>query len=485
MIIMLMLVGSVAEAQQRKSAKADEKYLYYVQTFADHLLEHGLDRVGQRPTAMWASVIDTRDYRIPIRGVAPTKGVRPHDRALGGANYYQDVETLRAFDVLTTITGDARYAHAAKAYSQDFLHYGQHPKTGLLGWGEHLYYNFFTDTVSISESRFFQPRDYFKMPHELLAWTPPWERLWQENEDKTAKAIEGLIYHFNGPDPKTYLFNRHAQWNEPVYNQDVMPWIKHAALYAYSWAFLYDKTGNEKYKHWAEDIGLLYWNLREYDTDLVFNCYYHSTEPKAGKNPGVSATGLYAYWVYRAAQLTGNARMKEAALAMMVAYHKYGWHEEKQSYYNSLNLDGTPGEEAEMATAWQIGYGSSSAINFGRAAAYLYQHQKDERLKQMAVNCADILIAEALPAEYTAQNIGEAINMCMDVYDINGDARYLTEAKKFADMAIGSLWKNGLFARQVNDDYYEAKLGVGDLLAGLLRIHLAQHPSADALDWSF
>ena len=46
----------------------------------------------------------------------------------------------------------------------------------------------------------------------------------------------------------------------------------------------------------------------------------------------------------------------------------------------------------------------------------------------------------------------------------------------------------GLFVRQPFDRYYEAKLGVGDLLAGLLRLYIHQDSTIkdpDLYDWSF
>ena len=56
-------------------------YLEYVTMSADNLLKHGTDRYGKRKTAIWASIIDTRDNSVPEYGVPATAGVRSHDRA--------------------------------------------------------------------------------------------------------------------------------------------------------------------------------------------------------------------------------------------------------------------------------------------------------------------------------------------------------------------------------------------------------------------
>ena len=472
------------------SARAQEpanKYLHYVQTFADTLLSVGLDHYGPKKTSMWAAVIDARNLSVPIRNVPATEGVRESDRAVGGANYYHDVVTLQVFDRLSQLTDDSRYRQAAHNYSQDFLKHTQNPETGLLGWGEHLYYNFYTDTVAIAESRILDQRAYFIMPHELIAWTPPWARLWAIDAARTQKAIEGLQYHFTGPDPQTNLFNRHAIWNKTAYQQVIMPWIKHAALYAYSFGFLYQQTGDEQWKEKSWQIGTLYWNLRDHRTDLVFGCLYHASEPEAGKNADLSNTLLYAYWLYKAGEVNESEDMKQQAITLLKAYDQYGWNETEQMYYKELNLDGSPVENPQWATPWKVGYGTSSLLSLGRVAAYIASQQPSEEITRIARKALQVTNEQPLLERYNAQNLGEAINANLDVYELTQDREYLNHAERYANTAIEHLWKNGLLVRQKDDDYYEAKLGTGDLLSGLLRLHLAltDVESEASFDWSF
>lgn len=466
---------------------ANNNYLQYVQHFANTLLEKGIDNYGPEKTPMWAGVMDTRNLSVPIRNVPPTKGVRPHDRAVGGANYYHDVLTLSVFDMLSKVTNDPKYEDAASAYSKAFLERTQNPETGLLGWGEHLYYHFYTDTVSIAESRILDQRGYFLMPHELIAWTPPWARLWEENPERVKQAIDGLQYHFNGPDPQTYLFNRHAIWNKTEYQQVIMPWIKHAALYAYSYGFLYKHTGDEQWKEKSRQTGILYWKLRDYRTDLVFGCFYHSSEPDAGKSADLSNTLLYAYWLYKAGELCASDDMKSFAITLLEAYDKYGWSEAEKMYYNELNLDGSLPENPQWATPWKIGYGSSSLLALARVTSYIAGREQSSSMTRMAERAMSVANQQPLLDIFTAQNIGEAINANLDVYELTQNQEYIDQAVRYADTAIEHLWKNGLFVRQKDDPYYEAKLGTGDLLSGLLRLHLIlnnKQPAED-FDWSF
>ena len=483
----LTLLISLSFSLPSPAQSPSKDYRHYVQTFADTLLSIGLDRYGPYPTAMWASVIDTRDRSVPIRGVPPTTGVRPHDRAVGGSNYYHDVLSLTVFDQLSELTGDDRYRQAARDYSQDFLEHTQHPQTGLLGWGEHLYYNFYTDTVSIAEDRLLDLRPYFRMPHELIAWTPPWQRLWAIDSARIRRAIEGLKYHFNGPDVQTHLFNRHAIWNATEFQQEIMPWIKHAALYAYSFGFLYQQTVQEAWKEKSWQIGTLYWNLRDHRTDLVFGCLFHSSEPGAGKNASLSNTALYTYWLYKAGEMIGSEDMKQQAITLLMAYDKYGWNQAEQQYYRELDLDGTPPQEAPWATPWKLGYGSSSLLSLARVTAYIAPQDSSGVMRKIAEKSLAVANNQPLPEVYSAQNLGEALNANVDLYELTGERQYLTHARRYADTATEHLWRNGLFVRQKDDPYYEAKLGVGDLLSGLLRLHLAlnDQKTEASVDWSF
>lgn len=470
------------------SARQDKRdYLYYVQTFADTLLATGLDTYGPASTPMWAAVIDARDRTVPIRGVPPTAGVRSSDRAVGGANYYHDVVTLRVFDELTKITGSNKYQKASKAYSQAFIERAQHPATGLLGWGEHLYYNFFTDTVSVSESRMIEQMPGFLMPHELIEWTPPWPRLWEADPVRTRQAIEGLQYHFTGPDPQTNLFNRHAVWNKSTYQKVIMPWIKHAALYAYSYAFLYQQTGDATWKEKSWQIGTLYWNLRDRRTNLVLGCLYHASEPEAGKTASLSNTALYAYWLYKAGELCASDEMKRQAVTLLLAYDKYGWNEAQRNYYSEVNLDGSPVKGAPWSTPWKEGYGTSSLLTLSRVAAYIAAKGGANELTSIVKKSLAIANGQSLPDIYNDQNLGEAIHANLEGYELTKDKQYLEQAQRYADMAVAFLWKDGLFVRQKGDNYYEAKLGTGDLLSGFLRLHVALNskPRENSTDWSF
>ncbi len=488
-----LLLGLLVSLETFSQAKPKTDYLTYVQNFANTLIEHGTDNYGPRKTAMWASVIDTRDLTVPREGVPPTEGVRPHDRAVGGSNLYHDVYTVRLFKTLTKITNDSRYQEAASSYLNDFLSNCQSEATGLFGWGEHLFYDFYEDRVSPA-ARYKERNDY---SHEFLASTPLFEELWELDPERTQRSIEGLRLHFLNPDSVTWLFNRHAYWNKNEHQTIVMPWIKHSALYTYAYLFLASKNQDDQILRKARGIGNLYWSQRNPDTNLTMSCLYHKTEPGVGKVPALSGMSYLSYWIYKGTEFTPTEEsLRERSLKMFNSILEYSWDADQQKYYDALNLDGSPmlnldtknpEDKYKYAPVYPVGYGTYSIINTGRIAAYLAKKEKNDFYEETVLRIAEVANATALPKAFTAEHLANVIHLNLDAFDISGDQKYLNQAKKIADIAIRDLYRNGLFVREFNDPYYEAKLYIGDMVSGLLRLHLAQDTKLYkqfAWDWS-
>ncbi len=472
-------------------SQSAKDYLYYVQTFADNLLRHGHDTLGQRSTRMLASVIDTRDMSIPRSGVPATEGTRSHDRAVGGSNLYHDVETLNMLDALSLLTGDAQYTRAAEEYARDFLKYAQNPATGLMGWGEHMYYNFYSDTVMVGDMD--KPREDY-LYHEFLMETPPWKRLWAIDSPATRRAIEGIRYHFRSPVTQSFLFNRHARWNEvnsseyrgtQQYQDGGQPWIKHSGAQCYSFSFLHKHTNEPEWQEWAEGSGSLYWRYRNAETNLTISCI-DDPRPNSSK-ASLSGTAMLSYLLLKAWQVNPTQeQLKHRAETLLTAIEKYAWNAEAKAYHRSLNLDGTPFGN-DFLPVVSTGYGSSSILPFGRISVYFYKSIGEPRYKTMALKVADMIDKAEWPDDAVINSYGEVIQFFMDMHDMTGDKKYITSARQYADKGIALYWRGNLFARQQGDPYYEAKLNTGSFVAGLLRLHLALNaPEKSTItDWSF
>ncbi len=453
-------------------------YLGYVTTFADTLLTKGADRFGSRHTALWAGVIDARSMTVPEAGTPPPRGVRPHDRAVGGCNLYHDAVTIRVFRALSEVTGQPRYRDAALAYMRDFLALAQNPRSGLLAWGEHLYYDLFKDRVAAERAH-----------HELLEWTPPWPELWEANPEAVARAIAGLRFHFYEDNPQA-LYNRHANWDSPTHQKPGgQPWIKHSGLYAYSFMFLFSKTREQKWLEWARGAGALYWNHRNKETNLTLGCI---GDPRPTSSHASSQAPELAYWLFKAWELAPEEKaFRDRALILTKAYYKYFFDPAQGAFRGSVALDGKPLSEATSGP-WNIAYGQPGILPNGRIAAYLARKTGDAQLAGMAKQVHRIARQTPLPEGVSIEGIAFALNLSLDLYDLTKESGYLRDAQHDAAYAVEHFWRQGpggaLFVRQAGDSFYEAKTGAGDLLAGLLRLHLRLNPKLPepkAYDWSF
>ncbi len=488
-MIKLFLLTSLLLSLPGWAQRAD--YLPYVRQHCDNLIRHGQDRYGPEKTAMLASVIDTRDLSVPRTGVPPTSGTRAHDRAVGGSNFYHDVETIRLFRALSAFTGDQKHAEAASAYARDFLKHCPNPATGLLAWGEHLYYNFYTDSVMVGDLMHPREDNY----HEFLAETPPWPLLWDEDSAVTARAVAGVRYHFRSPTTQTFLFNRHAEWH-PVDKQEYrelaqyqdggQPWIKHSGLQCYSFTFLYAQTQQPEWRRWVEGTASLYWNYRDPKTNLTVSCLDDPREN--ARHASLNQTGLLSYYLLKSWQLhPAFGHFRERAEAMLKAVEKFSWNEKQKGYYLRLQLDGSPLGDA-LVPVVNTGYGGSDILEFGRIACYFYQATGDPTYQTMVRRAADMLLATRWPDDFVINSLAGALQFSLDAYEVLADERLLRAAHSYATIGIDKLWSGKLFVRQPGDPYYEAKLGTNALVAGLFRLHLLENNRADEASlsrWSF
>lgn len=465
----------LAPAVIRGARKAETPWMEKVRVTADTLARVGLDRYGAKETPAWAGVIDTRDWSVPEKGVPAAPGIREGDRAVGGANLYHDSVTLRVFGALTEATGEAKYRAAADGYVKWFLERCQSPATGLLAWGEHLYYDFRRDAVAVERKN-----------HELLEWSPPWDLLWAVNPRAAARAIEGLKYHHFEDRPGT-LYNRHAWWEKAVYQQQkgAQPWIKHSAEYAYSWAFLYAKTGEARWLEWAAAEAGIYWDRRNEETGLTLSCI---DDPREGSKLASGGMAQLAYWLRKAGALVPKEKLfQERARALVHAWETYAYDPARKGWRTALTLDGKPAGEG-LAAPWHFAYGENELLPYGRIAAYFAAVDGDRLMLDAARRVARAAAEAEVPGNASIEGLGIAVNLMLDLDELEPKGGWRKEAERYAGLAVERYWRqegeNGLFVRLPGDAYYEAKTGVGFLLAGLLRLDGAVKGKRVKGDWT-
>lgn len=76
--------------------------------------------------------------------------MRERDRSVTGVNLIHDEDLLKILYALSDETDDKNYAHEEDNAIGYFFHNCQSPATGLLCWGEHLYWDFLNDNCGYS-----------------------------------------------------------------------------------------------------------------------------------------------------------------------------------------------------------------------------------------------------------------------------------------------------------------------------------------------
>lgn len=177
-------------------------YLAAVRAYADAMIRDGRDRYGREHTPLFAAVLDRSTMQIgPRERFGRIEGVRETDRSIGGANPQVDVALYRILHALSEITGEPKYgAEADQALGYFFLH-GQSPATGLMAWGEHLYWDFEHEKCQgIDRS------------HEVGGEWPFWDRCYRLAPEACWNFALGQWDH-QVADKATGDFSRHAQYS--------------------------------------------------------------------------------------------------------------------------------------------------------------------------------------------------------------------------------------------------------------------------------
>ena len=89
------------------------------------------------------------------------------------------------------------------------------------------------------------------------------------------------------------------------------------------------------------------------------------------------------------------------------------------------------------------------------------------------------ILAE-IPADVPmrAHSYGVAINMMLDMHELDGDPKWLDAGERYGQMAIETLYHDGLFRGARDLWYQDSHLGTATLIYALVRLHVA----AEGLD---
>ena len=450
--------------------------MHYVKAYADAMLENGRDRYGKEHTPLFAAALDRREMRLGSKedfGSIPD--IRETDRSLGGANPLWEIGLYEILYALTEHTGQVKYAEAADQSLTYFFDHCQSPATGLMAWGEHLFWDFEQEAVGYVKN------DY----HEANAW-PFWEKCYALSPEACWKFALGEWDH-QVADQETGDFSRHARFlmHGPETGSD---FPRYAGQMIERWAIAYGRPENKDRERREE--------LLEALAVMVGRMESNMEETETGYLPALK--GADYVWVTSNLELARcltealavvegelAERMKRLALAQDRNFLKAP-HEITEGGGFAVTLHahtGVPRHRSmnkPYSATWSTGYG------FGTHAGVA--NLLKERMGQLEVGHQDIaaayqnLILQAAdqyldtePDTTQPQNpdaFSDVMELMLSAHQLTGEDKYLQRARYFADMGISLFLDDGFPLPKATSQHvhYETITGGPEFMHALLQL---------------
>ncbi len=461
------------------------KYLDAVTEFLDTLIEDGTDRYGPEDSPMFCSILGLQSHRLPDEAPPLLEGQRNADRAYPGGNLEHDMLTLLTMDHVSEIQGEPRYREAANRYLRYFLETCAPAGNGLFPCGEHAFWNFRKEAIA-------------RPTHENLGLLPrPFlDRLWAVDPDAVARYIRTLTEHI--VDKEAWYWNRHASIVDDR-DHDIRAFPRHGGFYLYQWAYLYMKRPSPDLLRWVGRTVDVHWRERHPVTGDISS--YVLADPRYEDRGfhnyplGTMSLGLSIL------EANDLLRRRDAAKARLrtigTAYTIRALREpllRRRAEKFDIDLPPKdapapeyPGQSQYWAHGggaherhWNASYAGSGGFGFsGRA-----------KLAQLSVTAhqrtglrAPLRFAKRVWKKYRGQEPptdarlwpgkgAGVIALSLALHDATGEVKYLTYARRVADLCLEKLFAHGLFRAAAGKGYYEAANGAGSLAYELLRLHL-------------
>ena len=482
----LWLATAGAQAGQRQAGTQPD-YLAIVKAYANAMITKGRDVYGSVHSPLFASALDRRTMQIGSFGNIP--GVRNGDRSLGGANPQVDADLYAILYRLTTLTGEQRYADEADRALKFFFSHCQSPKTGLMAWGEHLYWDFRREAPGGDDSK-----------HEICGEWPFWDQCYRLAPRACWRFAIGLWDH-QVADKTTGDFSRHARWSRHG-PQRGAEFPRYAGQMIATWTDAYLRKENRSMPRRPElvtaiavVVGRMENNLKKSPTG-----YLPAGSDKIHRRiswPSHNLELARCLW-NSAPHMNGELarRMKKLALRMDHDFFRMphtisssggGFVATIDTITGKprIRLMGSGLKNLPYTTTWEVNYGQKT---HARMANRCYQRFKQletthpdlaRKYQQMILSAADLYLRTKPDpnALVKPKAVAEVITLLLNAWNITGNRKYLDRADYFGRMGIELFLDDGLPLPKATNrhDHYESITGGPFFMHTLLKLYEAKN----------
>lgn len=469
------LSASAAEPQR-------PDYLAVVQRYADAMIRDGRDTYGNERTPMFATTLDRKTLKL-FEGDALEKvrsigrggwGIRPSDRSVEGANPMHHQNLYQVLYALTKVTGRRIYEAEADAALTCFFRRCQSPTTGLLCWGEHLGWNFLT------ESRIRQHGG--AGTHEFYRPWVLWDRSLTLVPDACDTFAKGLWRH-QIADRETGDFSRHAAYDRHGPGRSSQ-YPRHGGFYILTWAAAYAKTKNSEYLEAIECLVDGFDARRSPKTGAL----PAETHPRSkGKMVWPPSNLSLAIDLHTSADKVPDplARKVRACAAKSDAVFLKLGHDletEGKGFVKAANTDtlaSTKWGKGAYSHVWATAYGDTTHADFAMMCLDRYEQVKLDGYRKLALDTAQRYLTSE-PDTTIALHPGvpgQVVLLLLRAHRLTGEKRYLDRADHFARIVVPLFWDRSspLPRATTQHDHYEAITRADTLALALLHLWAAQN----------
>ena len=462
-------------------------YLRIVKDYADAMVSSGRDVYGPEQTPLFASTLNRRNLKIGSKEeFGDIDGVRNNDRSISGSNPLRDAELYEILYNLENITGDESYAREADNSLEFFFNHCQSPETGLMAWGEHLYWDFENEACGYGKAN----EDY----HECGVW-PFWDTCYRLAPEACWRFAIGEWDH-QIADKNTGNFSRHARWSvHGPYSGFEFP--RYAGQMIERWTDAYEREENFNQSRRAELLQaiLVIFHRMEENTKLSKSGYLPAGSTKKGDHNKVvwlKSNLELARCLELAAPLFDieiGEKMRQFALRQDIDFlnapHKLD--STGGGFAVTLHADtGLPRVRSmnkPYTSGWGSGYGYGPHANIANIC--FERHLKlSTRYPELSARYKDLMLAAAeqylLSGPDTLQLLkpdvfASVIKLMLNSFELTSDRRFIERANIFARMGIMLFLDNeSPLPKATNQhNHYESITGGPDFMNELLNLYKA------------
>lgn len=393
-----------------------------------------------------------------------------------------DMDSWEMLDLLSEVTGDARYREMALAMARGFAEYGFHPRSGLGYLGQECQF----DAVQLQPAGVGSKAEAkFKPAADL-----PLDILWSASPDRMARMFKSAFYGLMMR-PENFEFNRFCSYDfddrekkpSMPFNPTCIAFATTGAMLTQYWSFLYARTGDEESLSWAQKMTGKWQAVQHPETGLLPHSFA-SEDPSDNRQPPRTycrMTDTIAAHCFLSASRELRARpeglplaeqLHEMARRMLVGIARHSYDPETHTFIHWLRLDGAedttavwytfPTQEMkdaavrinpilrEVAVFSRLGFYRDAPWAFG--VRNILPHDVslgalltgDRELLDHAVLLADHVMEEATrlkgefndEGQWTVSATALYIEMMLNLLRLTGEPRYLDQARQLADMEL-------------------------------------------------